>query len=187
MPIEILDRRNITEHDARAVATLLIRIWPKPGRTVETLTDDILAKHRAYAGPDEERPRLFVIRDGERVIACSQAHPRTIGTTAGDMTVLALARVCTDPDARGQHLGQQVVRAAFDLVDHGPYKFALFQTGEKVRPFYEKLGCVTADNRFINSLADDPQKNPFWDTAIMRYPAGPGWPVGEIDTRGPGW
>jgi hypothetical protein len=80
-----------------------------------------------------------------------------------------------------------VVRAAFDLVDHGAYPFALFQTGEKVRPFYEKLGCVTVDNRFVNSLADDPQAYPFWDTAIMRYPAGPGWPSGEVDLRGPGW
>jgi hypothetical protein len=187
MNIESLDPHNITDAHARAVAALLIRIWPKPGRTIETLTDDILAKHRAYAGPDETRPRLFVIRDGEQVIACSQAHPRTIDTTAGDLTVLALARVCTDPDVRGKHLGQRVVRAAFELVDHGPYTFALFQTSEKVRPFYEKLGCVLADNRFVNSLANDPPKNPFWDTAIMRYPAGPGWPTGEIDTRGPGW
>ncbi len=187
MQIETLDRRNITEPDARAVAALLISIWPKPGRTLDTLTDELVSKHRHYSGPEDEHPRLFVIRDGDRVIACAQANSRTLGTSAGDMTVLALARVCTDPTVRGQHLGQKVVRAAFDLVDHGPYPFALFQTGENVRPFYEKLGCVTVDNRFINSLADVPQKNPFWDTAIMRYPAAPGWPSGEVDTRGPGW
>jgi predicted N-acetyltransferase YhbS len=187
MSIETLDRRTMSEPDARAVAELLISIWPKPGRTVDTLTDELVNKHRDYAGPEAEYPRLFVIRDGARVIACAQANPRAIGTSAGDMTVLALARVCTDPNVRGQHLGEKVVRAAFDLVDHGPYPFALFQTGDNVRPFYEKLGCVTADNRFVNSLADDPQKNPFWDSAIMRYPAADNWPAGEIDLRGPGW
>jgi GNAT superfamily N-acetyltransferase len=187
MSLETFDRHNITEADARAVAALLITIWPKPGRTIETLTDDILMRHRTFAGPDDQRPRLFAIRDGERVIACAQGSPRTIGTTAGDLTVLALARVCTDPAVRGQRLGQRVVRAVFDLVDNGTFRFSLFQTRENVRPFYEKLGCVSVDNRFINSLADDPCKTPFWDPAIMRYPAGPGWPAGEIDTRGPGW
>lgn len=185
--IETLDRHNIREPDARAVATLLCAIWPKPGRTVDSLTADLLQKFSDDAGPEDVRPRLFVVRDGERVIACAQAAPRTIGTSAGDITVLALARVCTDPAARGLHLGQAVVRAAFALVDNGPYRFALFQTGEKVRNFYEKLGCAAVDNHFVNSLADDPQENPFWDAAIMRYPAGPGWPDGEIDTRGPGW
>ncbi|MEX0642362.1 MAG: GNAT family N-acetyltransferase [Pirellulales bacterium] len=187
MQIETLDRRNIREPDARAAAELLISIWPKPGRTVETFTDNLLNVHLAYSGRDAERPRLFVVRDGERVIACAQASPRKIGTTAGDMTILALARVCTDPIARGKHLGQAVVRAAFNLVDHGPFPFALFQTGPSVRPFYENLGCVTAANHFFNSLADDPQKTPFWDTEIMRYPAAAGWPSGDIDTLGPGW
>jgi predicted GNAT family N-acyltransferase len=183
MHIETLDRRTMTKPDARAVAELLITVWPKPGRTVESLSDELVTKHRDYAGPEAEHPRLFVIRDGDRIIACSSANPRTIGTSVGDITILALARVCTDPAARGKHLGQAVVRAAFDLVDHGPYPFALFQTGQNVRPFYEKLGAITVDNRFINSLADDPTKNPFWDTAIMRYPAAPGWPTTSTPRR----
>jgi predicted GNAT family N-acyltransferase len=185
--IETLDRHNIREPDARAVATLVCAIWPKPGRTIDSLTADLLQKFRDDALPEDERPRLFVVREGHRVIACAQAAPRTIGTSTGDLTVLALARVCTDPAVRGKHLGQAVVRAAFELVDHGPFPFALFQTREHVRPFYEKLGCVRVDNHFINSLADDRRQNPFWDKAIMRYPAAPGWPGGEIDLRGPGW
>jgi predicted GNAT family N-acyltransferase len=186
-PIEALDRHTIREPDALAAATLLCAIWPKPGRTVDTLAVDLLQKFRDMTVPEEVRPRLFVVRAGQQIIACAQAAPRTIGTSIGDMTVLALARVCTDPAFRGQHLGERVVRAAFDLVDNGSYPFSLFQTGDRVRPFYEKLGCVIADNRFVNSLAEVPPKNPFWDTAIMRYPAGTGWPSGEIDTRGPGW
>jgi hypothetical protein len=56
-----------------------------------------------------------------------------------------------------------------------------------VRTFYERLGAVTVDNRFINSLAENPTASPWWDKVIMRYPGKSGWPSGEIDLRGPGW
>jgi GNAT superfamily N-acetyltransferase len=177
----------MSENDAQAVATLLCAIWPKPGRTVAKLADELMNKHRDYAGPEAQFPRLFVARGGKRVIACSRAVARTIGTSAGDLTVLALARVCTDPNVRGRRLGQAVVRAAFELVDHGPFPYSLFQTTVPVRPFYESLGAVTIDNRFVNSLANEPTANPFWHEIVMRYPAKPGWPAGEIDLRGPGW
>ena len=75
----------------------------------------------------------------------------------------------------------------FDLVDHGPFAHSLFQTSHEVRPFYEKLGAGLVTNRIVNSLADDPTENPFWDEVVMRYPAAKHWPAGEIDLRGPGW
>jgi predicted GNAT family N-acyltransferase len=187
MHIETLDLRDINEADARRVATLMCAIWPKPGRTVDSFTHDLLTKERDYAGPEEQYPRLFVIHEAGRLLACASAVARTLGTSRGPITVLALSRVCTDPHARGQGLGQAVVRAAFDLVDRRTFPFSLFQTSPEVRPFYEKLGCVSVDNRFINSLADDPAANPFWNPEIMRYAAAPGWPAGQIDLCGPGW
>jgi predicted N-acetyltransferase YhbS len=187
MDIETLDCRNLNEADARAIAELLCAIWPKPGRTVETRVAEMLSQFQDDRGPEAERPRSFFVREGGRVIAHASAYPRTIKTSASDMTVLALARVCTDPAVRGRRLGQAVTRAAFELVDRGPFPFSLFQTSEAVRPFYERLGAVTVDNRFINSLAKDPAASPWWDKVIMRYPAKPGWPAGEIDLRGPAW
>ena len=187
MQIETLDRRTITESDARAIAELLVAIWPKLGRTVESRTEEMLYQWKNYSGPETEHARSFVVREGDRVVAHAGIEPRTIGTSEGDITVLALARVCTDPAVRGRKLGQAVVRAAFDLVGDGSFPFALFQTREAVRPFYERLGAAIVDNRFLNSLAADPSANPFWDKVIMRYPAGPSWPSGEIDLRGPGW
>jgi hypothetical protein len=80
-----------------------------------------------------------------------------------------------------------MAKAAFDLVDEGAFPFALFQTNEAVQPFYDRLGAIPVDNRFVDSTADDPTANPFWDKVIMRYPATPGWPQGEIDLKGPGW
>jgi predicted GNAT family N-acyltransferase len=187
MNVETLDRRSMNEPDARAVATLICAIWPKPGRTVESVSDELLTKHRDYAGPEEQYPRLFVIREAGRILACASAVPRSIDTVIGPITVVALARVCTDPQARGRGLGQAVVAATFDLVDRKAFPFSLFQTSPDVRPFYERFGCVSVDNRFINSLADNPAANPFWNPVIMRYPDTPGWPAGQIDLCGPGW
>src|SRR5262245_47973823 len=109
MEIETIDRRTINESDARIIAELVVSIWPKPGRTVESFTNDILMQWKDYRGPEDEHPRSFVIRDGRRVIAHSTGFPRIVGTSQGDMTILALARVCTDPAVRGKKLGQAIV------------------------------------------------------------------------------
>jgi predicted N-acetyltransferase YhbS len=187
MQIETIDRRSISEADARQIAELIVSIWPKPGRTVENFTADMLTQWRQYEGPESQYPRSFIIRELGRVVAHASAYPRTIGTNQGDMTILSLARVCTDPAVRGKRYGDAVVRAVFALVDNGTFPFALFQTTPPVRPFYERLGAVVIDNKFVNSLADDPDANPFWAEVAMRYAAGPGWPSGTIDLRGPGW
>jgi GNAT superfamily N-acetyltransferase len=187
MHVETLDRRNLSEADARAIAELVVSIWPKPGRTVETMAADMRAQWQKYSGPERQHPRSFVVREDGRVIAHASFDPRTIGTSAGDLTVLALARVCTDPAARGRKLGQAVVRAAFDLVDDGSFRFALFQTTDDVQAFYERLGAVRIHNRFINSLGSDATASPWWSPVIMRYPSSPGWPDGQIDLRGPGY
>src|SRR6476661_7756763 len=126
--IEVIDRRNISEADARAIAELVVSIWPKPERTVDNFTAEILAQWKDYRGPEGERPRSLLVREGDRVVAHASVYPRTIGTSKGDFTVLALARVCTDPIVRGRKLGEAVVRASFELVDRGSFPFALFQT-----------------------------------------------------------
>lgn len=149
--------------------------------------DEILNYWKDYAGPEALYPRIFVVRDADRVIACASVAPRTVGTSLGDLTVMCLARVCSAQEYRGRRLGDAVVREAFKLVDGGLFKFSLFQTKRNVRPFYERFGAVAVENKFTNSLADDPRANPFWDEIAMRYPGGAGWPMGEIDLRGPGW
>ncbi len=185
MQIETLDRRCLTEADALALAHLLAQVFPQRG--FEERLTRLRAQWHDYHGPEEEYPRSLVIRDGSRILAHAAALPRTIGTGAGDLTVVGLAQVCTDSAERGKGYGQAVTRAVFDLVDHGPFPHSLFQTSISTRVFYEKLGAGVVTNRFINSLEDDPLKNPFWDEVVMRYPAVKQWPAGEIDLRGPGW
>lgn len=185
MRIETLDRRNLTEAEARPVAELLVKVFPRRG------LDERLAKlvgdWREYRGPEEAHPRSFIIRENGRVLAHASASPRTIATSEGELLVLALAHVATDPEARGRKLGQAVVRAAFDLVDHGPFAHALFQTAGNVRSFYEQLGAGVVTNPIVDSISGQPMQNPFWDDVVMRYPAAKHWPPGPIDIRGPGW
>ena len=120
MQTEILDRRHLTDAEARPMAELLAKVFTK--RRASTSGCALLMDNwRDYDGPEELYPRSVIIREGGRVVAHAAAAPRTIGTSEGDLTVLGLVHGRTDPDARGRKLGQTVVRAVFDLVDHGPY------------------------------------------------------------------
>jgi predicted GNAT family N-acyltransferase len=185
--IENIDRRTIGEADARAIAQLIVSIWPKPDRTVDSFAADMLTQWKDYDGPEDQHPRSFLIRESGRIVAHASVYPRTIETVKGEITVLALARVCTDPSVRGRKLGDAVMRACFELVDRGQFRFSLFQTTPDVRAFYERLGAIPVHNTFVNSLALDPKVSPFWAEVPMRYPATGDWPKGEIDLRGPGW
>ncbi len=185
MHVETLDRRSIAEADLRTIAELLDKVFTKRG--VDVRMKRLVAEWQQYVGPEAMYPRSFVVRENGRPVAHAAALPRVIATSEGELTVLGLVHVCTDPDARGHKLGQAVVRAAFDLVDHGPYPHALFQTSNQVRGFYEKLGAGVVTNQIVNSTADDANANPFWDDVVLRYPAAKHWPAGEIDLRGPAW
>lgn len=187
MKVECLDARTLSEHDARSIAELVARIWPKPGRTVEVRMEQLIANGRDYVGADAQAPRNFVVRQDGHVVSHATYVTRTIGTSQGELTVAGLARVCSDPDIRGKGLGRLVVEPIFRLVDEGNFSFSVFQTSPEVRPFYERLGCSVVENRIVNSLGEDPQECPFWDNVVMRYPSGPTWPEGEIDLRGPGY
>lgn len=187
MQIEILDARTLSETDAQAIGALLATVWPKLEKDATFRARQMIEMGEDYTGPEAQFPRALVIRERGKVIATASILPRTIGTTAGDITIAGLARVCTDPEQRGRGLGETIVKAAFEPVDSGAFPFSLFQTSPDVRPFYEKLGCCECDNTVINSLSDDLHASPFWDRVIVRYPCAGDWPEGEIDLRGPGY
>ena len=187
LPLETIDRRRMCEPDARLIAELLCTVWQQPGRTVETRMVELLGAWQDYRGPGAQFPRSFLMRADGRAIAHAEFAPRTIGTSVGEMTIGALASVCTHPSVRGKRLGVQLVRAAFKLVDDGTYPFALFQNYFDKQSFYEKLGACAIDNRIVNSRAVDRAKNPFWADVAMVYSAEKPWPRGEIDLRGPGY
>jgi predicted N-acetyltransferase YhbS len=187
LAVETWDARTMTHEQALAIGELLVQVWPKPNVTAEDRAQQQLGFGRGFEGPDSQAPRSFVVRQDGRVVGHACIFARTIRTMAGEVTIAALARVCSDPNLRGHGLGEAVVRAAFGPVDAGDFPFSYFQTSHKVRPFYERIGAVLAENPVINSLASGPKANPFWDEITMRYPGQGDWPTGTIDLRGPGY
>ncbi|QDV75197.1 hypothetical protein K2D_34620 [Planctomycetes bacterium K2D] len=179
---------QISEDEALAVGGLLAKVFPKPDKGPVERAAQLKRIGQEYDGPVECGPVSHIILQEDRVVAHAVTFGRTVGANAGELTVMALAYVATDPECRGQGLGAAVTHAAFARVDQGVFPFALFQTSFKVQPFYEQIGCKLVENRVYNSLnEEDPQANPFWDDVLMRYPASEGWPIGEIDLRGRGW
>jgi len=187
MQIESLDLRTVSEADALEIAKLLVSVWPKSKKTVAIRQRQLIELGQKFDLHEELAPLSFLIRESGQLIAHSAVLPRAIGTSAGDLEIAGLTRVCTAPAQRGRGLGEIIVRPVFDLVDSKVYQFSLFQTTQDVKPFYEKLGACVIKNSIVNSLGTDLHESPFWDKVIMRYPSGGPWPEGEIDLRGPGY
>jgi len=187
MRVEAYTTAHLPPDVARAVAELQCRVWPKADRTPEALVQAYAERGATHTGSDELAPAHYVVQDGGRAIASAQTFGRIVGTPDGELEVLTLAAVCSDPDNRKQGLGASVARAAFARVDRGLFHLCLFQTTPEVQAFYEKIGARTVDNRFVDSTADDPEASPWWDPVVMIYPAGATWPEGTIDLRGPAW
>ena len=168
------------------IVELTNSIWPKTNKSESEIVDELLQKAKLPETPVASRSSRLVIWESDRVVAHAQVFVRKIFFGSGEMGVLALAGVCTDPEVRGQGMGAAVVRRAFEKLAELDLGVCLFQTG--VVPFYEKLGARKIDNQFVNRAnVTDPTANPWWDKAVMIYPADADWPVGEIDLGGAGY
>ena len=163
------------------------RIWPR-GDSPEDEVRAEAEKARSFAGPADRAPMCYAIVENDEPIAITYTFARQIQTTSGRMTIMALAGVAVGEAHRGKGLGKQIVKAAFERVDKGVFPFTIFQTEPHNKSFYERLGCVSVDNKVVNSLSEtDKDASPFWDEIILRYPAAGDWPGGVIDLLGPGY
>ncbi|QDU87630.1 hypothetical protein Pla175_09950 [Pirellulimonas nuda] len=178
---------SITQAQAAQIGALLARVWVKPEKDAQFRARQLLDAGRGGDPRALLPPQSCVVYDGDQVVGHAMTEQRTIATAAGKLDVLALSKVCTDPDRRGMGIGPMVVHAAFAPVDSGVLAFSLFQTTCAVRPFYERLGARLVEQPITNSLATDPGACPFWDEVVMRYPWGGDWPAGPIDLLGPGY
>jgi GNAT superfamily N-acetyltransferase len=185
--VECVAGEDLSEADAFAVVSLRDPARPATRADVEEAARRLLESCRDRPGAEAPAARLFIVRQGGRIAAKAMTFAREIGTSRGELTVMALADVRVAEGLRGRGLGRAVVGAAFGRVDRGAFPASLFQTSRRVRPFYEKLGACVATNRFVNSLAEDPSADAFRDKLVMRYPAAFDWPEGQIDLRGPGY
>ena len=155
MQIETLDRRKLTEAEARPVAELLVKVFPR--RPLEERLARFIGRWRDYDGPEEFYPRSMIIRDGERVVAHAAAsaaddrHQRRgyddrRACAGGDRSGVSRAEAGAGGGAGGVRAGGSWA------VRH----IRCFRRPHQVRPFYEKLGAGLVTNEIVNSLADDP-------------------------------
>lgn len=186
--IETIFAREMSRAVAMEIGELLVRVWPKPGMTAQQRADRVQGDWGTRSAEDMFAKCSLIAREGKRMIAHACTFPRTIVGPQGEMKILALSLVCTDPEFRGRNVGYALVREAFRPVDEGVYPFSLFQTSQRASRFYHRLGCVLVENRIIDSTADQPTQCPFKDDHVVRYPGDrAGWPEGQIDLCGPGY
>jgi len=57
--VETVDRRKITEPEARAIAELLVAVWPRSEKTIETRMGHLMTYWRDYRGPETNSPGLL--------------------------------------------------------------------------------------------------------------------------------
>lgn len=181
--------RGVSEHiyaalddeQLLACCRLWARIFVRPGRTAEALAARERRRQATCAWRDRDERLHRVDDDAGQPIALARSFRRTVGTSRGSLSILALASVCSDPARRGEGLGAAVVRAAFARVG-GPTPLSLFQTD--VGAFYEGLGARLISNPCVNRST---RERAFWGSQVMIWPAAADLPPDEIDLRGTGW
>ena len=184
---ETLMAPDIADDDYIQLASLIRLLLRDKSRSEQELAESMRREWSHYTGPPELQGRRFIVRDGGRIVANANLHPRRMLTSRGSELVGGLCAVVSHPDVRGRGFGKAVVRAAFDHVDIGEHSFALFQSRADARGFYEKLGCHVVDSPVVNSRSSEsPRANPFWEQWVMSYSVND-MPEGEIDILGPGY
>jgi GNAT superfamily N-acetyltransferase len=185
--VETLMAPDIADGDFLQLASLIRLMLRDKSRDERELAESMRQEWSSYSGPPELQGRRFIVRDSGRIVANADLLPRKMLTSRGRELAAGLCAVISHPDVRGRGFGKAVVRAAFDHVDSGDFSFALFQSRDDARGFYEKLGCHVVYSPVINSRNDeDPEENPFWEEWVMSYSIAE-MPDGEIDVLGPGY
>ncbi len=182
-----IDAVRLDSNVAKAINRLMLEAWPTIAEQPEGTADFLMGRWAGYSGSNQHAPLYQLGYRAGELVALAHTFARTVASAEGEMILMGLANVCVAKCERGHGLGRQVVKSAFARVDRGDFKQSLFQTTVEVAPFYICLGAVPVNNRFRNSLAENPAANPFWEPVAMRYPATAVWPNSDIDLLGPGF
>jgi len=164
---------------AGEVVALISRVWPE-------WSDDISVMAQGLVNAMREDPTLQVLVawQQEHIVGQAQLFQRVVRTSEGQIPILALSGLCSDPRLRNQGIGKNLVQRAFEEVNLSHYPICLFQTDAP--GFFFAFGAREVTNRFINRRnRRSPESNPWWQPSVMIYPDSQKWPEGEIDLNGP--
>ena len=186
MQIKKFPESELTQELALGIARVAGRSF-KSSRTIEERVLEMMSDKDPNSLEFMTGRRYIIANDDGLIVAHARTFVREIKTELNDQTVpvMALASVCSDPDVRGQGLGSQVTKLAFELVGKDGWPaLSLFQTPVPV--FYEKLNCRIVKNKFVNRTnTDAPDAWPWRDDIVMIHPGSANWPDGIIDINGP--
>ena len=186
MLIKKFSESELTQELALRIAKVASRSF-ESSRTIEERVAEMMSEKDSSTLEYSTGRRYVIENDDGLVVAHARTFVREIKTESdsGTIPVLALESVCSDPDVRGQGLGAQVAKLAFELVGQNEWpKLSLFQT--PVPGFYEKLDCRIVENKFVDRTnAKTPDAWPWRDKIVMIYPGVASWPEGIIDINGP--
>ncbi|MCP4120843.1 MAG: GNAT family N-acetyltransferase [Bacteroidetes bacterium] len=183
MNIHHIVSKELSRGQVERVIRLQDKVWPKE----KNMAKEMNVRIDEYLVDEEDPYEVFILTDGDEILAHAEIFPRVINTTQGEMEIMGLASVCSPPDRRGEGFGRKIVLEAFKSIDNGRFNVTLFQTG--VPEFYEKLGAIRIGNSCVNSLAKGGiDRSPWWNPYTMIYPGNyTNWPEGEIDLLGKGY
>jgi len=160
-------------------------IWNDGTQELPTEKDTEELWNRWFETPRPNSEIYHCIHSGEQLAALCRTFLRKITfPNKQQVTVLALAGVCSHPDLRGRGLGRLVVEQAFRRTENPNIHACLFQTG--IPSFYQQWGASEVHCDFRNSLnKNDSEENPWWEDHVMVYPGSCQWPQkGAVDLIG---
>lgn len=163
---------------AGEVVRLIGRVWPEWAEDPSAMAQGLVNVMR-----EDPTFQVLVAWQGEHVVGQAQLFQRVIRTERGQVPVLALSCLCSDPRQRHHGIGGRLVTRTFEEVELSHYPVCLFQTDSP--GFFEEFGAREVKNPFVNRRnrhAGD--LNPWWQQAVMIYPAWDHWPEGVIDING---
>ncbi|MBK1876430.1 GNAT family N-acetyltransferase [Pelagicoccus mobilis] len=184
MNLAVRQRVELDDEEIRELLNLWQRVWPLAEFDEESDLDRVREFRETRLGTTDREELFHVLCNGGRIVGVARSFLREIEfIESGErIRVLALAGVCSEPEARGVGVGKAVVESAFARIGED-VPCSLFQTG--VPGFYEKLGAFLVENEFVNSKsADDSSARPWWDPYVMVLGERGKWPEGRVDLLG---
>lgn len=187
MELRVCKRRELSEAEAAGVLDLWQRVWPDADFESEGLEDRVAEFLNEPPDARDGEERFHLVGEGAVLLGVARSFLREIRFLELDQSfvVIALAGVCSCPKRRGSGIGKQVVQSVFDRIGRDA-ELCLFQTGSP--GFYEKMGAVSVDTVFVNSLAASGSgERPWWDEFVMIRGDLEKWQKGRVDLLGPAY
>ena len=131
----------------------------------------------------EEHERRFVLRDGDRLVACAGLIVADVTAGGATFPVVGVGGVMVTRTRRGQGLARRVVERALERAEQlGPDRALLFCRPDRAG-LYAKLGFARVDAPVTVAQPDGRREMPL-ETMWRPLRDGATWPTGPVSLPG---